>query len=77
MELLGHSQRRAPRMLPGMEQPYEDRLRAGAVQPGEGRALGGAESDLQYLKEGWKREGDRLRAELGRWKVPAQHCCLL
>jgi len=41
-------------MLPGMEQPYENRLRA--VQPGEGRA----ESGLQYLKGSCKGEGDRL-----------------
>lgn len=45
-----HSQRRASEMLPGMEQPYEDRLRAGTVQPGEGRAMGRAESGLQFLK---------------------------
>lgn len=50
MELLVHSQRRASEMLPGMEQPYEDRLRAGTVQPGEGRAMGRAESGLQFLK---------------------------
>jgi len=32
MELLGHVQRRATKMIPGMEHlSYEDRLRAGTV----------------------------------------------
>jgi len=40
--------------------PYEGRLRAGAVQPGEGKATGRAESGLQYPIRGRKKEGDRL-----------------
>jgi len=39
MELLESIQRRATKMIPGMEQLFcEDRLRAGAVQMEKGRA---------------------------------------
>ena len=39
MELLEHVQRRATEMIQGMEHHlYEDRLRAEAVQPGDGKA---------------------------------------
>jgi len=34
--------------------------KAGAVQPGEGKALGDLIEALQYLKGGYKKEGDRL-----------------
>ena len=38
-------------MIQGMEQlPYRDRLRAGAVQPGEEKALGRPESSLSVSK---------------------------
>ena len=47
VDLLECVQRRATKMIQGMEQlPYRDRLRAGAVQPGEEKALGRPESSL-------------------------------
>ena len=37
MELLEQVQRKAMKIIRGLENlPYEDRLRAGALQPGEG-----------------------------------------
>jgi len=51
MELLGHVQRRATKMTKGMEQlSYEGRLRAGALQPGEVKALGRPECYLSVSK---------------------------
>ena len=40
--------------------PNEDRLRAGAVQPGEEKALGDLRAAFQYLKRGCKKERGRL-----------------
>ena len=40
--------------------PYKDRLRAGAVQPGEEKALGRPGSGLSISKGGCKKERDRL-----------------
>jgi len=54
MDLLQHDQRRDG------TPSYGDRLRAGAVQPGEGRAVGRYESSLWYLMRGHKKERDRL-----------------
>ena len=61
MDLLEHIQRRATKMIQGMERlSYEDRLGAGAVQHGEERARGDLRAAVQYLKGGCKKEGDRL-----------------
>ena len=46
---------------PKMEHlPWEDRLRAGAVQPREEKAPGRPESSLSVSKGDCKKEGDRL-----------------
>lgn len=51
VELVEHSQRMGTKMTQGMELLlYKDRLRARAVQHGEEKALGRAESGLQYQK---------------------------
>ena len=60
MELLEHVQRRATEMIQGMEHHlYEDRLRAEAVQPGDGKAARWPESGLSVskgeLQERWGR----------------------
>ena len=48
-----HVYRRATKMIQGMEHlPYKDRLRAGAVQRREEKALGRPESSLSVFKEG-------------------------
>ena len=44
--------------------PCKDRLRAGAVQPGEEKAAGRDESGLQHLMRGYRKEGDRLFSEV-------------
>ena len=55
-------QRRATKMLQGMEWlSYKDRLRAGAVQPGEKKAIGSPESSLSISKgELQERKGQAL-----------------
>ena len=61
MGLLELTQRRATKMIQEMDHfPYKDRLRAGAVQPGEEKALGRPRVAFQYLKGNYKKEGDRL-----------------
>ena len=61
VDLLEHILRRATEMTQGMEHLfYKDRLRAGAVQPGEEKALGRPRVAFQYLKGNYKKEGDRL-----------------
>ena len=62
VDLLEHIQRRATKMIQGMEHlSYEDRLRAGAVQHGDRRLWGNPRAAFEYLKEGYERDkGDRL-----------------
>ena len=51
MDLLEHVQRRTRKMIQGMEcVPYEDRLRAGAVHPGEEKAPGRPKNSLSVSK---------------------------
>jgi len=51
MELLDRVQRRATKMIRGLEHlSYEDRLRAGLVQPGEEKAAGRPDCTLSVLK---------------------------
>ena len=51
MDLMERVQRRATKMIQGMEHlSYEDRLRARAVQPGEEKALGRSGSSLSVCK---------------------------
>ncbi|KAK4821984.1 hypothetical protein QYF61_006232 [Mycteria americana] len=53
MDLLEQVQRRATKMSRGMEHlSYEERLRAGVVQPGEEKALGRPYCGLSVLKGG-------------------------
>ena len=61
-----HIQRRATKMIPGMEHlPSGDRLRAGAVQHGEGKAPGRPESDLSVSEEELQeRRGQTLKQGL-------------
>ena len=59
LDLLERIQRRAQNCSKSGTAPYEDRLRAGAIQPGEGKAPGRAESSLQYLNRSCKK-GDRV-----------------
>ena len=65
-ELLEHVQRRATEIIPGPEHlSYEDRLRAGAVQSGEGKALRRSESSLSVSKEELQeRRGQTLQQSL-------------
>ena len=58
MELLDHVQRRATKMTQRMEHiPCEDRLKAGAVQPGEEKAPGRPRSGLLASKGAVRRKG--------------------
>ena len=60
-DLLECVQRRATKMIQGMEHlSYEDRLRAGAVQPGEEKVPRRPESGLPASKGGCKKEGDQI-----------------
>ncbi|KAK4828981.1 hypothetical protein QYF61_001637 [Mycteria americana] len=53
MELLEWVQRRATKMIQGLEHlSYEDKLRVGVVQPGEEKAVGRPYSSLPVLKGG-------------------------
>ena len=52
MELLERIQGMATKMIPGMELPYKDRLRSGAVQHGEEKALRRPESSLSISEGG-------------------------
>lgn len=47
--------------------PYEDRLRAGAVQPGEEKAAGRAESGLSVSKGAVRRKGTDSLVDLSDW----------
>ena len=50
-------------MIQGMEHlPCEDRLRAGAVQPGERRFWGDLRVAFRYLPGSYRKEGDGLLA---------------
>ena len=53
VDLLEYIQRRATKMIPVVEQlSYKDRVRGGAVQPGEEKALGRLESSLSVSERG-------------------------
>ena len=53
-------------MIQGMEHlSYEGRLRAGAVQPGEEKALRRPEGGLSVSKGGGKKEGDGFFSRVG------------
>jgi len=53
MELLEQVQRRATKMIRGLEHlSYKERLRAGVVQPGEEKAAGRPYSSFSVLKGG-------------------------
>ena len=58
MELLECIQRRATKLAQGMEHlSYRDRLRAGAVQPGEEKILRSPEGSLSVSKGAVRRKG--------------------
>mgnify|MGYP001864662682 CR=1 FL=1 len=75
MGLLELTQRRATKMIQEMDHfPYKDRLRAGAVQPGEEKALGRPESGLSLSKRGAtgkKAMADTLAGSVvaGQWEI--------
>jgi len=52
VDLLEHIQRRATKMIQGMEQLSSEAERTGAVQPGEEKAQGRPESGLSVSKGG-------------------------
>ena len=62
MDLLERIQRRATKMIHGMENPsYKDRLRdLGLFSLEKRRPQGDLMAAFQYLKEGYKKEGDRI-----------------
>jgi len=61
MDLLERIQRKATKMTHGMEHlSHVDRLRAGAVQPGEEKVPRRPESGLPASKGGCKKEGDQI-----------------
>ena len=61
MELLECVQRRGAKMIQGMEHlSCEDRLRELGLCSMERRLRGELRVPLQYLKEAYKKEGDRL-----------------
>lgn len=61
IDLLGRDQKRATKMVPGMEYHLPRTAeRAEAVQPGEEKAPGRPESGLQYLKGGCNKGGNGL-----------------
>lgn len=59
VDLMECVQRRATETTQGMKTSYGDRLRVGAVQPGEGMAVGELRTACQYLR-GCQKEKDRL-----------------
>ncbi|PKU44947.1 hypothetical protein llap_4760 [Limosa lapponica baueri] len=61
MDLLEQIQRRAVKMISGLEHLcYEDRLRVGVAQPGEEKALGDLIAAFQYFKGTYGKGGDKL-----------------
>ena len=58
MDLLECAQRRAAKMIQGMEHlPYEDSLRAGAVRPGGEKLQGDLRAAFRYLRGAVRRKG--------------------
>ena len=66
IDLLEHVQRRAKKMIHGMEHlSYEDRLRELGLFSLEKRRLPGAvTAAFQYLKGSYRKEGDKLFSEV-------------